>query len=199
MSEINKTKAQRFKDTWHKLHAQHAQIDFEMAQLAAEIRAEFPKGPSGDLQFRAWCMNHIDVHSSRAKMLLSAGQAARVFSDGAVWCQIGGWRSVCFLMGLSAAHRTRVLTATHERIALLGHNVTHSVVWRVALELGVATPVKTGRPNQTKTEQKLNVLRLFLQDLYKSGKKLPPLPKDVQAAMELGIRGELLARAAQAS
>ncbi len=194
-TEISKSKAQRFKDHWHELRDAHALIDYEMAKLALDVRAEFPKGPSGDWQFRGWCIEHLQVRGSRARMFMDASNAIRAFPVSAAWRRYGGWRSICFLMHLPSSKRSGVIIEVEGIVKRLGHATTYYTVKDVAMRQGIFVVNKYGRPNQTMTERKLNVLRLFVRDLYANRKGLPTLPKSVQAALEIGVRGEMIARA----
>lgn len=173
-----------YAEKWFALTRKRAGVDYQIAGLAHEIREQFPRGGSGDFQFRRWCMDWLYVAPATADMLLRAVKAHRVFSEKE-WYLFGGRLAVQFLVSLKKPGRDRVVRACREELEERGGQpICYSYVKNVAYALGVVQDRVRGRPNRTRVEENVGVLREFLIELYRDyGSALPDLPAHVEKAM----------------
>lgn len=181
-ANISPQSARRFIERFRKLDAQRVKVDYETAGLATEIRDCFPRGSSGDYQFRQWCISNLDVLAPTAAMLLDAARSFRLFPQEQEWHDIGGWPTVRFLLGLTKPGRRKVLRAARAFVAEQGRPVSLSKVRDLAFGLGVRTARSGGRPTRTVSEENVGVLRAFIIQLYREY-ELPPLPASVKRAL----------------
>ena len=183
-----KTKWATFVDRWHDIQGRRARVDFETAQLANEIRVEFPTGASGDLQFRLWCVQNLEIGGSTYAMLLRAAHVFTLFEEDD-WYDFGGWQSLQFLSTLKVNGRRKVINACRERVYELRERGTqrrhigYTTVRNICYSLGVQQNRVTGRPNRLKVEESLGFCRNWLTMLYEQYQGLPKLPKPVQDAL----------------
>jgi hypothetical protein len=182
--DIPTGKASQFVKRWRKLTEQRAKIDFETAGLAAEMRDEFPKGPSGDYQFRIWCCHHLEIYGATAAMLARAARAFRRFPEEKRWLAVGGWQSIGFVMRLNKAGRTKVMNHAVKLAAERGRPVGYTTVRNIAYHLGVTQDQQFGRPNRLQVEENLGFLRTWVEKLYGDYDNLPALPPEVRAALK---------------
>lgn len=159
---------------WTKLNADRSKNDFAIADLAREIRDEFPKGDAGDFQFSVWVLRHLPA--ARPKKLLEKAFSVDTYGEEE-FTRLGGWQSISFLMSLTKAQQKHVLSTVH------GEGPFHySTIRMRALRLGIVSPRK-GRDTRSQSEDRVSILRQFILKLYKQRKDLPPLPADVRAAI----------------
>jgi hypothetical protein len=183
------SKWKRFVERWHDLHEQRAKVDFETAQLAHEIRAEFPAGASGDLQFRKWCVRNLDVYGGTAAMLLRAVKVYSLF-DESDWYDLGGWQSLQFLATLKSQGRKKVLKSARQRVAELREkkgkkvHIGYTTVRTLCYALGVQQDNRIGRPNRLQVEESLGFCRNWIKTLYTQFENLPEPPKAVKDALK---------------
>ena len=137
-----RSKWHKFIQRWRDLHERRAKLDYETAQLAHEIRAEFPSGASGDLQFRQWCVRNLDIYGGTAAMLLRATRVYTQFEESD-WYDLGGWQSLQFLSTLKAQGRRKVLNACRQRVKELSEkkgsrrHIGYTTVRTMCYALGV--------------------------------------------------------------
>jgi len=168
----------RFQDLWH----QRTKVDFEIAGLAAEVRDTYPKGASGDYQFRRALTDHLHVHTSTARMLADAGRAFRLFPKEEEWHLVSGWEGIRFLCGLGKADRRKVYRAAKSKSTEIGRPIGYQTVRELGFRLGAITKRRGGRATYSINEAHLGCLRLHLQELY-ADYELPEMPPAVSAAM----------------
>lgn len=173
---IARAQMEKWQKQWNTLHEARFNSDYEMAQLLNEIRYAFPKGDSGDLQFKLWIRKNLKGAVNGRVML------ARAFAfdtyDAAEWVKFGGWVGIAFLEALKPVDRKRVMAA------LPGEGPYHHTTVRTrAMKLGIVSRRK-GRDNRTNSEQRVDQLRAWIVKLYKKhGTVLPALPAEVKAAL----------------
>jgi len=198
----SQSKWRKFIDRWHNLHTERARIDYETAELAREIRHEFPNGASGDLQFRKWCVRNLDVASATSAMLLRAVRVSLMF-DKSDWYDLGGWQSLQFLSTLKMAGRRKAITACRKRVAELRErpvgrrHIGYTTVRGICYSLGVQQDSQKGRPNRLQVEEYLGFCRNWIKTLYVQYENLPAPPKAVQDALG-GTKLSKIAEAAAA-
>ena len=203
MAKAKRSKWRTFIDRWHALHERRAKLDCETAQLAAEIRAEFPSGASGDLQFRQWTVRNLDIYGGTAAMLLRAVKVSSLFSVQD-WYDLGGWQSLQFLSTLRASGRRKVVNACHKRVERLRQKggkrrcIGYTTVRTVCYQQGVQQESRIGRPNRLQVEERLGFCRNWIQTLYTQYDNLPKPPKAVQDALG-GTKLSKIAAAARAA
>lgn len=168
----------KWQKRWNDLHDARFDNDFKLAELAHEIREEFPKGDAGDMQFCTW--TKANLKGARPKSLLSKVAAFAAF-DEKQWRRLGGWAGITFLMGLTAPQRYRIIDTLH------GDGPFHYTTLRMrGLKLGIVTKRK-GRDTRARSEERVTALRMWLLKLYKKHPELPPMPADVKAAITPNI------------
>ncbi len=182
--EISAPRVRSFVAKWRKLEARRAKVDFETAQLAAEIREEFPRGPAGDYQFRIWCCHHLEVYGATAAMLSRAARAYGLFPREEDWAVVSGWQSMGFLLSLKRGGRRQVFNRVKKLAQERERPVGYSTVRNLAYALGVRQDSKFGRPNRLQVEENLGFLRHWVEKLYSDYEDLPKMPPEVQEAMK---------------
>lgn len=183
-SEISTQRTRSFVAKWRKLSAQRAKVDFETAQLANEIREEFPRGPAGDFQFRIWCCHYLEVYGATAAMLGRAARAYSMFPREEDWAVVSGWQSMGFLLSLKRGGRRQVFNRIKKLAEERGRPVGYSTVRNMAYSLGIRQDDNFGRPNRLKVEENLGFLRHWVQKLYDEYGDLPKLPPEVKEALK---------------
>lgn len=200
--QAKRSKWHKFVERWHDLHERRAALDYETAQLAAEIRAEFPSGASGDLQFRQWCVRNLDIYGGTAAMLLRATRVHSMF-DESDWYDLGGWQSLQFLSTLKSQGRKKVVRACRQRVKELRErkgartHIGYTTVRTMCYALGVQQDNRMGRPNRLQVEESLGFCRNWIKTLYTQYENLPKPPKAVQDALG-GTKLSAIAEAAKA-
>lgn len=196
------SKWRKFIDRWHDLHERRAKLDYETAELANEIRAEFPDGASGDLQFRQWCVRNLSVYGGTAAMLLRAVKVYNLF-DESDWYDLGGWQSLQFLSTLKAGGRRKVVNACRKRVKEIRDkkgkrtHIGYTTVRTMCYALGVQQDTRIGRPNRLEVEEQLGFCRNWIKTLYTQYENLPAPPKAVKTALG-GTKLSKIAAAASA-
>jgi len=180
--EIDGAKARRFIKRWRELSKLQTKVDFETAGLAHEVRQEFPRGGSGDMQFRTWCVSHMGTHGATAKMLSRAARAFILFPEEVVWHELGGWSSMGFLLTFGKRDRRQIVSATRKLVETRERTVGYTTVRNVAFTLGCRQNRTTGRPNRLAVEENLGTLRAYVEKLH-ANYNLGRLPEAVQKAM----------------
>jgi len=199
---VKKNKWAKFVDRWHDIRERRAKVDYDTSELAFEVRAEFPGGAGGDLQFRIWCVRNLEVMGSTASMLLRAVRVYDMFEESD-WYDMGGWSSLQFLSTLQTQGRKKVINACRnkvlERLERGGKRTTigYTTVKNIAYSLGVQSDRLTGRPNRLAVEENLGFCRNWLKTLYEQYSGLPKMPKAVTKAMG-GTKLSRIAAAAKA-
>ena len=182
------SKWHKFIDRWHSLHERRAALDYETAALASEIRAEFPSGASGDLQFRTWTVRNLDIYGGTASMLLRACKVHSLF-DEADWFDLGGWQSLQFLSTLKVQGRRKVVNACRKRVKEIREkkgkrqSIGYTTVRAVCYQQGVQQDSRVGRPNRLQVEESLGFCRNWIKTLYTQYENLPAPPKAVSDAL----------------
>ena len=182
------SKWHKFIDRWHNLHERRAKLDFETAELAHEIREEFPAGASGDLQFRSWCVKNLEVYGGTAAMLLRATKVYSLFDEND-WYDLGGWQSLQFLTTLKANGRKKVVNACRRRVVQLREkagkrrSIGYTTVRNICYQCNVQQDSRVGRPNRLQVEESLGFCRNWLKTLYTQYENLPKPPKAVVDAL----------------
>jgi len=192
LEAMNPKRREAYARRWRELCHQTANLDFEKASLAHEIREEFPAGASGDFQFRRWVMETFDVAASTAAKLFRAARAFRRFKREE-WLRLGGWPGVSLAVSLGTNDLNRLMVAVRARAIELGRNLTYHNVRTIAFDLGIKSR-NPGRPSHTESEQKLGFLRSWIKKLYRTY-NLPEMPEHVAKAMNMS-KLQRLARAA---
>lgn len=182
--EIDGRKARRFIRRWRELSRLQTKVDFETAGLAHEVRQEFPGGAGGDMQFRTWCVTHMEVWGNTAAMLCRAARAFVLFPDEQHWYDLGGWQSMGFLLTFGKRDRRRIYKAALELVEERERPVGYTTVRNVAFTLGCRQNRTTGRPNRLLVEENLGTLRSYIEELHRDYDDMPELPDDVQEAMK---------------
>ena len=188
MKTAKASKWKKFVERWHDLHERRARLDFETARLANEIRAEFPAGASGDLQFRQWCVRNLDVYGGTSAMLLRAVKVYSIFEESD-WHDLGGWQSLQFLGTLKPQGRRKAIKACRERVKTLKQkkgkrqHIGYTTVRAICYRNGVQQNSRVGRPNRLRIEENLGFCRNWIQTLYTQYENLPSPPKAVREAM----------------
>ena len=196
------SKWHKFIDRWHSLHERRAKLDFETAELAQEIRVEFPVGAGGDLQFRSWCVKNLEVYGGTAAMLLRATKVYNLFEE-ADWFDLGGWQSLQFLSTLKAQGRRKAIAACRRRVASLQekggkrNSIGYTTVRGICYQCNVQQDTRVGRPNRLAVEESLGFCRNWIRTLYTQYENLPAPPKAVKAALG-GTKLSLIAETVKA-
>lgn len=200
--QAKRSKWHKFIDRWHDLHERRAKLDYETAALATEIRAEFPPGASGDLQFRQWTVRNLDIYGGTAAMLLRAVKVHALF-DESDWYDLGGWQSLQFLGTLRAGGRRKVVNACRKRVTELRErggkrqSIGYTTVRTICYQQGIQQDNRIGRPNRLQVEERLGFCRNWIKTLYTQYENLPKPPKAVQEALG-GTKLSKIAAAAKA-
>lgn len=181
MSQVHPKRRESFARRWRELCEKTTTLDYEKAELASEVRAEFPHGPSGDYQFRRWIMGTFDIAGPTASKFTRAARAFKRFTRE-IWFMVGGWAGISLANSLSTTDSTRLLHAVRARREELGRDLTYHQVRMIAFDIGIKS-ANTGRPSHTQTEEKLGHLRAWLKNLYKTYNNLLPMPEHVAVAM----------------
>jgi len=164
--EIHHSTAARFVRRFHELRDQRSKVDYELAGLSHEIRQEFPKGSTGDLQTRLWMCHHLDVYGQTSLMLVRAARAFVLFPTEDEWVKLGGWQSIGFLLGFKAGDRRKVAKHSISLSEDRDRPVGYSTVRNIAATLGCQQiRGHGGRPNRLKVEEDLGILRSFVEGL----------------------------------
>ncbi|HEU4727640.1 MAG TPA: hypothetical protein VFT22_07120 [Kofleriaceae bacterium] len=188
--KINDQAITQWKQRWEELSSSQFKNDYSVAQLASEVRAEFPEGDGGDLQFRAFTKKHLGGCNS--KTFLEKAKAFSQFTANE-WHRLGGWQGITFLLSLTKKQRGLVLGALH------GAGPFHYTTIRTrALKLGIVSGHKQGRSTLTKSEERVMVLRQFIAALYKKRDDLPTLPAEVRWAMSPTLMSSIKLASARA-
>lgn len=191
---VSKKNQNKYVRRYHKLADGSAKIDHERAGLAAEIRGEFPKGASGDLQFKEWTVTHLGIHGRSALALLDSVRALTLFPTEAEWIAVGGWKGISFLASLKRGARRKVFKAANAKAIKLGRGIVYETVLTTAYGLGVRSERREGRPNRSETEVKLGILRDFVLKLYEDYEvgALPKLGKKQEDALGRGVLASIV-------
>lgn len=174
---IDKSHVNGWRRRWMQLSSGRFLNDYEVAKLAAEIRAEFPSDASGELQFTQFVRKNL-----RGTNGLVMGRKALAFGlfKEAEWRNLGGWAGISFLTALKRSERDRVIADLPARGP---HH--YSTIRARALKLGIVSRQK-GRDTRSQAEDRVQRLRAWILGLY-SNKKiralLPPLTKEVESAL----------------
>jgi len=179
--EIPKGRAAEFAKRWRRLRTNRAQLDFETAEMASEIREFFPVGASGDYQFRSWVASYLDVAGSTASKLLRAVTAIKRVPNKQRWINLGGWMSITLIASLTTQERNRLLRACDEKVIVVGRPISYSTVRQIAFGLGVRSR-NPGRLNVQESEERLGLLQSWVKTLYDQY-ELPPMPDYIAEAM----------------
>lgn len=167
---------------WKELHDNKFKNDYLIAELACEIRNEFPKGDAGDFQFGQWVKQHLQ--GARPKILLERVRGYETFSE-TEWRRLGGWPGVSLLLTWKKGERAKVLAALH------GPGPFHYSTIRVrALSLGIVAK-RERRDTRSRSEGRVETLRSFIIRLYRDRSDLPPLPENVKKAMTKTVLSEI--------
>lgn len=177
---ISETAIRIWRQRWSALLEKKISNDYMMAALLAEVRAVFPAGMSGDLQFRNFVKKYFGTFSSKSLLEKSKGYAE--FSEQE-WTRYGGWSGISFLLALSGSQRSKVTRSLTEYAS---GPFSYASVRSAALKLGIVSK-RAGRSTRSKTEERIYVLQSFLIDLYKRRKDLPPLPEEVKQALTKSV------------
>jgi len=177
---VDISKVSSFRTRWRALVEKRALIDYECAVFARDVRSELPDGASGDHQFLRVLREGVKASGHHIRMLHVAAKAiADGIADKDTWVDLGGWRSIRFLMGLKKSDRNRVLTAALDKVKERGRAISSASVRAIAYEMKIETQVP-GRPNRIESERKLATIRSWL---IRNKDKLPKMPADVAAAL----------------
>jgi hypothetical protein len=165
-SEISAGVAAKFVRRFNKLRDQRSTVDYELAGLSHEIRQEFPKGATGDLQTRLWMCHHLDVYGGTANMLVRSARAFVLFPTIDEWRLLGGWRSVGFMLGFKAADRRKIAKHSLSLAAERERPIGYATVRNISAVLG-CQQIRggSGRPNRLKIEEDLGILRAFVESM----------------------------------
>lgn len=192
--EIDGIKARRFIRRWRELSRLQTKVDFETAGLAHEVRQEFPGGGSGDMQFRTWCVSHMEIHGATAGLLCRAARAFVLFPEEPAWHDLGGWASMGFLLTFGKKDRRRIYKAARKLVEERERPTSYTTVRNIAFTLGCRQNRTTGRPNRLKVEENLGTLRAYVEKLH-GQYDLGKIPAGVRVAMSETV----LARLARAT
>jgi len=166
---------------WREINKSRAGLDFDLGKLGADVRAKHVAGASGDYQTRSWFVKNLEIGISTARKLITAGQAAKKFTR-ADWEILGSWQTVQFVMHLPPTGHKKVLARAQEFFNRHRRPISYAQTRTIAFDLGLRSRVH-GRPLRSETEEKLNTLRSWLDDLYGKFDNLPDMTTEVQTAM----------------
>lgn len=183
---IDKSHIGAWRKRWLELSSTRFHNDYLVAELAAEIRAEFPKGASGELQFLQLIRSNLK--GAYGPVLLRKVTAFKLFTEQE-WRYLGGWAGISFLSALTLGERTRIIASLKGR----GPH-QYSTIRNVALRLKIVSRQK-GRDNRSQAEERVQKLQEWILSLYRTVKGLPAMPKDVELALTNRSLASLVAKA----
>ena len=175
-------------ETWDKLSVARTGLDFKVAQLARQIRTHFPKGSTGDAQFRAWAIKYLGVSGPTAVRLLRAIQAIQEIVDNQDWINLGGWDGVTAAVALDEKDRRLLLKRVRAKVKKLSRPLSRATVRNM---VDVVTGTKEAQDGKKRPkarplgDARVVALREWMQKLY-SRFELPDMPEAVQKAMDNG-------------
>jgi hypothetical protein len=87
---MHSAKLVHFVERWRDLERRRKDLDFDRAQFARELRAEF----GSDREFGNWCRTELSLQEPQIRDLLVLATAAKTVPDLAVWKRIGGSKEI---------------------------------------------------------------------------------------------------------
>lgn len=183
---IDKSHIGAWRKRWLELSSTRFHNDYLIAELATEIRAEFPKGASGDLQFLQ--LIKLNLRGAYGPVLLRKVTAFRLFTEQE-WRYLGGWTGISFLSALTLRERTMVIASLKGK----GPH-QYSTIRSHALQLKIVSRQK-GRDNRSQAEERVQKLQQWMLNLYRTVRGLPAMPKDVELALTSRPLASLVAKA----
>jgi len=182
---ISSDKVKTYVERWGKVSESRTRADYEIAQLAREVRAHFARGKNGDGKFRQWTMEHLGVSGPTASRLLRAVVAIRRIPDQKDWVNVGGWPGIKGICELEDTDRTKFLKACRNKSKRLGRPLSQATVRNMLTGL-------TGiRDREHKAavvnDRRVTLLRDWMRKLY-ARFELPDMPEKVADAMKNGSR-----------
>lgn len=188
---MRSTRINQFCRRWAKLADRHAKIDFEKAGLATEVRAEFAPDGAGFLKFRRWLGSYFELANSTASALAHSVEVLKMYPKESTWVALGGWKSLTFLSQFKTRERQRLTKAclAKAKEAKRG-SISYSSVRSIAIGYGCRSGKAGGRPSQSMSEQRLEVLRDYivgLHNVYDFG----PVPEPVADALMATSRAKI--------
>lgn len=170
------------RNAWDLLVRNAHGISYAQAAFLKGLRARYPGGPSGLLQYRSFLRNVLHVTAGKAMIAIGFVGGTHRYSEKD-WQNYGGLQGLMHLHNLPGNGWKKVRAALDARIAENGRPLTYGIIRNVALEMGYRSTSGKGRPTQSEMEQKCATLRAFIASCYKSGKLPAKLPANVAAAM----------------
>lgn len=102
-------KIKNFMKRWRDLQDRRKQLDFEVAILARDMRAEFEDGEKGDRDYIAWLRRELGLTSPHAKAMLDRARMVARIVDAKLWTSLGGFAQIRALDDLAPAQASEVL------------------------------------------------------------------------------------------
>jgi hypothetical protein len=173
---IDVARVRAWRKQWLELSSRRFHNDYRVAELAAEIRKEFPKDDSGSIQYIRFIRRNMK--GTNGGVMARKAAAFLHFSEEE-WGRLGGWAGISFLSALRRAERCRVIAS------LSGKGPYHySTIRAHALKLKIVSRQK-GRDTRSRAEERVQKLQEWILSLYrnKSIKNLPPVPRDVEEVL----------------
>lgn len=165
----------QWRSRWAKLCRDRQANDYQIAELANEIRKEFPEGKPGDLEFSFYVATTFT--GARAATMLAKARAFPLW-DPEDWQRFAGWRGIGYLTALTVPDRKRLL-------AVLGKApICYDTIRNRAQRLGIES--NSPRDSFHESQRRSTILREYLLKLYRQHPELPAPPKLVRAALEQG-------------
>ncbi len=98
-----------FVKRWKNLQQRQADLDYEKAVLARDIRAEFKAGHLGDEQFVGWCDLELGMLPRQAHELLARADMLKSVPDQRQWKKLGGFAALKCIAMLPEPQRKQVV------------------------------------------------------------------------------------------
>lgn len=138
---MKQSKMLEFLKQWKSIERRRKDLDYEMSQWAATVRAEFGGGKAGDKQFREWLSIELGIPSERQGELLDRASAFAIVPDQQKWDALGRYEQIRHLVPLDKSERVAIIgaaTASGYRITTIvrqrqSKEVTHRALPDVVL------------------------------------------------------------------
>jgi hypothetical protein len=178
---MHANKRRGFIREWNRIQEERAKLGLQEARLLAKIRAEFPEGNGGDLQFKEWCLGALGPVNT--PLLLKKATASKVL--GATFDRLRDWKTATALMNFSRGERNKIIktiNATRSKTAI----ITRSTVCTTGYKLGFRSS-QHGPSTSLELHQKVDRLIAWIFKLYSEYDELPVIPNEVREAMSTSL------------
>jgi len=108
---MKQSKMLEFLKQWKSIERRQKDLDYEVSQWAAAVRAEFPGGKAGDKQFSGWLSLELGIPAERQGELLERATSFQIVPDPQQWQALGGYVQIRKLVPLDRTERVAVIGA----------------------------------------------------------------------------------------